>query len=446
MNPFLVQKFEQDARNRGYVPPSIPNALRGEDTSSYIMSNIEKFRFSPGIEDAKELVVDQFSIRNVKETSPLIPAFYANLNDSEVDKLRKSEYIVSVDPVNTDPKANTFSIFTDYYLYPDEVVPWEKQAINADDSITVSDNNFYIVDSKLTGTAYTTEINYTTNNAGYDYDHSTMVLALAVGKLNGVFNKGINPGQPVVHLGIQPLESDIADKIALISSMSEWASKFSVLNISMNTAINYSPNIYARNAQIGRAMRRASGRLLVVESAGNGNANACNYAFNATNSDADPYDGIMVVGGTDQYNKRYQQDTTPPGDIALEDRSNYGPCIDIWAPGYKMTTIRQDGTRQSITGTSFSAPLVAAVAARYGNSATRPIERETYIRDGSAYTGNTDEATGTEIRLAQYSPSSYGIPKPLPIYSAYSISSTTNLNKLYDTLFYDGIDWNAGGN
>jgi len=218
------------------------------------------------------------------------------------------------------------------------------------------------------------------------------------------------------------------------------------------------PNAYNHNAILGRAIRRASGRLLVVQSAGNQDDDACRHSYNFFGA-SDPNDGILVVGGTDRFGRRYPQRNNP-WPYASESRSNYGPCVEVWAPGTEMTTMAYDLNYASYggpeffdayTGTSFAAPLVAAVAGRYGDSTTRPIEREAYVRNGMVFTGGYDEALGSNlpINLVQYYdalPLANYIPKRLPIVSATSLRSMQNINKLFDQKFYDGIDWNAGSN
>jgi len=84
--------------------------------------------------------------------------------------------------------------------------------------------------------------------------------------------------------------------------------------------------MFGHDQIVGRVIRRASGRLLVVQAAGNNDGNACQYAFGYTfGSATKENDGVLVVGGTDRFGKRY------PG----FGRSNYDPCVEVWAPGHE---------------------------------------------------------------------------------------------------------------
>lgn len=445
MNPFIVQEYLQEAIDGGYVRPEIPAIVKDDAKFTYIKKNLESFKYSPGVERLKEEIVREFSLDNVGETAAVTPAFYANLNDDEVRALSHSGYVVSIDRVDSGDGNFVFSTSYDYTT-GGEVVPWGKQEVNADDNIS-SSVNFYIVDGAFDNLASGGEINLSyTNSTWFGADHPSSVLSIAAANRNSAKIRGINPGQPVVHYETALSEIAIRDSIATISAMSEWVGQFSTLNLSINyNSDDLYSNPFGHNYSLGRALRRASGRLMVSQSAGNFNKSACLASFNYGSS-AESSDGILVVGGTDRYGDRYPVTPNPPP-YATGDRSNYGPCVEVWAPGQLMTTTIANGSLVSATGTSFAAPVVAAIAGRYGNGATRPIERETYIKNGASWTGKYEGGSGSNlpIYLAKYStPYPYSIPKRLPVPAVYSITSTVNLAKLVDEKFYDGIDWSAG--
>ena len=449
MNPFEVQKYEQAAINAGYSKPQIPVNIRPEAQNDYVLQNIERFNYSPGVERLKSEVVSEAKLRKVEKTALQMPAFFAYLDEYELIALSKSKRVVSVTKMNTADKSITFSAYYDYTV-GGETVPWGKQAIGADDGLSAT-NNFYIVDALYSSPALSGELNIIhTNNSGESHiDHPASVLSLAAARNNSSRIRGVNPGQPIVHRGIYMNESDIINQVAWISSMAEWQNQFSTLNLSINQGDGTNPSLFNHTGSLGKVLRRASGRLFVAQSAGNFNRNACVSAFNYSSigGTSDPYDGIMVVGGTDRFGDRYPL-TPNPYPYATEGRSNYGPCIEVWAPGQSMTTTIADGTLVTATGTSFAAPMVAAIAGRYGSTATRPIEREAYIRNGRTFTGKYEGAPTSNLPIYQLrytTPNYSSIPWKLPVSAVYSQTNTNNIHKIVDEKFYDSIDWNANG-
>lgn len=111
---------------------------------------------------------------------------------------------------------------------------------------------------------------------------------------------------------------------------------------------------------------------------------------------ADAYDGIMVVGAVDILEPTADNDfsaTVPSGLTGTAAASNYGNCVDIWAPGDAIYAVWGNlsgdtvvGTTYSniasIGGTSMAAPHVAAAAAYYADlySLTSPSAIEQAIR------------------------------------------------------------------
>ena len=223
MNPFKVQEYEQEAINRGYVRPEVPSIILDEEKINYVMRNIKAFSYSPGVERLKNEITNNLSLRNVAKAAVMMPAFYANLNQREVDALRNSNNIVSIDRLDPDEKAHTFSapVYYDYFI-GNEIVPWGKQAIKADNSITPN-NYFFIADAKLIHPKLSSEVNIAfTDDEGYDgTGHAASVLALAAAKSNNAYIRGINPGQKIMHFGVQPYDWSISDKIIASAWMAE---------------------------------------------------------------------------------------------------------------------------------------------------------------------------------------------------------------------------------
>ncbi|MBN1285424.1 MAG: DUF11 domain-containing protein [Anaerolineae bacterium] len=124
--------------------------------------------------------------------------------------------------------------------------------------------------------------------------------------------------------------SDVA--AAIVRAVDDGAK---VLNISLG-----GPN---RASVLERAVAYAVARgVTVVAAAGNGGADALLYPA--------AYDGVVAVGAVDQSLQRASF-------------SNYGPGIDLWAPGADILSLALGGGYAQGSGTSFAAPYAAGVAA-----------------------------------------------------------------------------------
>lgn len=95
-----------------------------------------------------------------------------------------------------------------------------------------------------------------------------------------------------------------------------------------------------------RAMNSAtSAGLTVVVAAGNENDNACGYTPAFVNS-------AIAVGSTTSRDAR-------------SSFSNFGPCVDIWAPGSSIisASVSSDSKSSSLSGTSMACPHVSGASA-----------------------------------------------------------------------------------
>jgi subtilisin family serine protease len=101
-----------------------------------------------------------------------------------------------------------------------------------------------------------------------------------------------------------------------------------------------------RNRPMNKAVRAAArAKVVVVVSAGNYDDNACNYSPSSAS-------GALVVGSFDEFNYRSWF-------------SNWGSCVDIFAPGSDVLSLDSNGGTVTYSGTSMASPHVAGVAALY---------------------------------------------------------------------------------
>lgn len=139
----------------------------------------------------------------------------------------------------------------------------------------------------------------------------------------------------------------------------------------------------------------ASGVVYTI-AAGNNARDACSYSPARTPN-------AITVGAT------WQIDARAPF-------SNYGPCLDIFGPGYEIIsagTASDSATRQ-MNGTSMAAPLVAGIAALY--RASNPSANSTAVIqaiNSNATSGIVTNIDGTSPNKLLYSWLS-GAPAPTP--------------------------------
>jgi len=95
-----------------------------------------------------------------------------------------------------------------------------------------------------------------------------------------------------------------------------------------------------------------SAGVTVVVAAGNSNADACGYSPAHA-------PGTITVGATDA------NDVRASFNSPLSPASNYGPCLDIFAPGKDILSSGLYGTYVTMSGTSMASPHVAGAAASY---------------------------------------------------------------------------------
>ncbi len=164
---------------------------------------------------------------------------------------------------------------------------------------------------------------------------------------------------------------------------------------------------------------------LVVQSAGNYYESACLHAYSAVL----PADGVMTVGAVNNHGQPVvplSKDGTVPVSVAegfwrnskafaYAKGSDYGSCVDIWAPGDGIympmanptTATAQKGfvtysTYGFGSGTSFAAPHVAGLASLIIENLhlTSPSTVENKIRTLYSYSLGSTDHDGVAIKIA----------------------------------------------
>jgi subtilisin family serine protease len=237
-----------------------------------------------------------------------------------------------------------------------QTLPWGINRIDADVSSTLAGNgsgavgtvNAYVIDSGVSAHADLNLVahgNWTGDGKNYDCNgHGTHVAGTVGAKDDANHVVGAAPG--VALTGLKVLGCDgsgsMSNVIAAVDWVTTYAKKPAVANMSLSGGALKSLDDAVRKS--------ASNGVLYVVAAGNSGADACNYS--PARAGAGTNNGIVTVAATNSKNKEPSW-------------SNYGSCVDIWAPGVSILSTYSNGGTTYMSGTSMASPHVAGAGGLY---------------------------------------------------------------------------------
>lgn len=164
-----------------------------------------------------------------------------------------------------------------------------------------------------------------------EHGHGTMVAGVVGADINNTGIVGIAPEVKIVALRVFDLTGNAEIKDIASAIIYSALNGINVLNLSFGS------QEYSRLLEDAISFAQSMG-CIVVASAGNDGSIIPHYPSD--------FDGVISVGSI-----------TSDGVIA--NSSNFGPNVDIFAPGVQIYTTSLDNSYRYISGTSFSAPIVA---------------------------------------------------------------------------------------
>jgi aqualysin 1 len=274
----------------------------------------------------------------------------------------------------------------------EQVLPWGMNRIDADLSSTksgdgsgeISNVNTYIIDSGVDASHsdlnVVNRVNFKGDGKNYDCNgHGTHVAGTVAAKDNSQDVVAVVPGSPITAVKVLGCDNTGATS-GVIAGINWVTSQVIGPDGIAGTADDKKPAI--ANMSLGGGTSQAedeavrtsakSGVFYSIAAMNNG-ANACNYSparAGRTKNDADGAwnkdNGIMTVAATNSSNEEASW-------------SNYGPCVDIWAPGVNVKSTKLGGGTTLMSGTSMAAPHVGGGGALYLSSHTSASSLATEI-------------------------------------------------------------------
>lgn len=333
---------------------------------------------APRVADLARQMAGQHSMRVSHTYSHALRGFVAQANDKALARLLMDERVAYVEEDGIVTTSATQSSATWGLDRTDQRdLPLNGTYVY---NTTASNVNAYIIDTGVLGThsQFTGRMigGYSAISDGRGTTdcngHGTHVAGTVAGTTHGIA-KGARIS-PVRVLGCDGSGTNSG----VIAGM-DWVAanhvKPAVANMSLGGG--------ASTATDDAVARMTSAGVTVVVAAGNDNANACNSSPARAAS-------AITVGST-------------ANNDARSSFSNYGTCLDIFAPGSSITSAWYTSTSatNTISGTSMASPHVAGVAALYlaNNPSATPSQVTSAIINASTANKVTDAKTGSPNRL-----------------------------------------------
>jgi subtilisin family serine protease len=202
--------------------------------------------------------------------------------------------------------------------------------------------------------------------------HGTHVAGIVGGRLYGV-------AKQVMLVPVRVMDCAGVGTVSGLISALEWVGNTkqrpAVANVSMGGAASS-----ALNAAIAALVAKG---VTVVVAAGNKGIDACKASpASAPN--------VISVGATNK-------------EGALAPYSNFGPCVNIFAPGFEVTSAwhTSDSATKTLSGTSMASPSVAGLAALALETVPQasPLDVVTFLVDHARHSRVAESATNAPTGL-----------------------------------------------
>ena len=318
--------------------------------------------------------------------SHALKGYSATLPVSRVDDVRADS---RVDYVVRDGTATAVA----------QTLPWGIDKVDADLSSTQAGNGSgsignvraYIIDSGIDSHPDLNVVGHVNFAGGKNGDcngHGTHVAGTVAARDNTSDVVGVAPGAPLVGVKVLGCSgsgswSGVIRGIDYVTAQVDASEQPAIANMSLGGPANQAVDDAIRRSATPTATYRG---VFYSIAAGNEGANACNSS--PARAGAGSNNGIATTAATDSADREASW-------------SNYGPCVDIWAPGVSVLSTRRGGGTTTMSGTSMASPHTGGGGALYlsQNTAASPAAVEQALKTNATVTANRSKDARLITRL-----------------------------------------------
>jgi len=272
-----------------------------------------------------------------------------------------------------------------------QTLPWGIARIDADVSSTQAGNGSgavgnvraYVIDTGIYGHTDLNLVGHVNFAGGRNTDcngHGTHVAGTIGARDNTSDVVGAAPGVPLV--GVKVLgcggSGTTSGVIKGVDYVTANAVKPAIANMSLGGG--------ASQALDDAVTSSANSGVFYSIAAGNSGADACSSSPARAGAGTD--NGVMTVAATDSADKEPSW-------------SNFGNCVDAWAPGVDILSTRKGGGTTTMSGTSMAAPHAGGTAALYlsGHAGASAASVEAALAVASISTGTASKDGAAIARI-----------------------------------------------